>query len=320
MTKSSLIRKLKDYAEMSYLQSILESEQGAFHLAKTKKGFMMKKKAILLGPPDLEHDRTKNHIIKEGTVFQSLVALGIMDEKGNIYPTKRDKFVQINRFLELLSELLVNNETEKKVIVDYGCGKAYLTFALMELMQKQNISHEMIGIDRKREVIADNQNLVNALGWNTTMSFISGNITDPLPFQKVNIVLALHACDTATDDAILQGLKYLADWIFVAPCCQHELYKQLKTPILKPLLRYGILKERVSSLLTDSIRASFLEAFGYAVDVIEFVDTEHTPKNLMIRAKRVSDSFSKEKFEKCLAWTRELGVATYLIENMEKIL
>jgi SAM-dependent methyltransferase len=257
-------------------------------------------------------------MLPEGVYVKSLEALGIMDNQGKVFPTRRDKFNQINRFLEVVSEIFTPTDTEKQIVVDFGCGKAYLTFALMEILNQQKSKVEMVGIDRKKDVIDSNNQLVKNLGW-SQMSFVTGNIDDPLPYKKVNIVLSLHACDTATDDAILQGLKYTADWILVAPCCQHELYNQIKTPTLHPLLKHGILKERISSILTDAIRADILEAFGYKVDVIEFVDTQHTPKNIMLRAKRCSDSFSKEKYEKCLTWTRELGVSPYIIENLEKI-
>jgi len=318
LEKTEIRKKIQQWLGEMYLQVLLESKEGQYHLISNKNGFSFRKSGKQPPPPALEHNRSKNHMLPEGVYVKSLAALGIMDNQGKVFPTRRDKFNQINRFLEVVSEIFTPTDTEKQIVVDFGCGKAYLTFALMEILNQQKSKVEMVGIDRKKDVIDSNNQLVKNLGW-SQMSFVTGNIDDPLPYKKVNIVLSLHACDTATDDAILQGLKYTADWILVAPCCQHELYHQIKTPSLHPLLKHGILKERISSILTDAIRADILEAFGYKVDVIEFVDTQHTPKNIMLRAKRCSDSFSKEKYEKCLTWTRELGVSPYIIENLEKI-
>lgn len=313
-----LLNKLKVFLETPYLQVLLETSWGQFHLVRTKSGYKLTIKEQRLASPSLDHNKFKNHILPEGVFVKSLGGLGIMDQYGKVFPNKRDKFYQINRFLELIQEIFENQENKEFMVVDFGCGKAYLTFALMEMILKKNLSVKMLGIDRKKEVVENNNRQAQELGF-SQMSFIAGNIDDPLPCKKIDVTLSLHACDTATDDAILQGLKYNSDWILVAPCCQHELFHQIKTPSLQPLLKHGILKERISSLLTDAIRASILEAFGYQVDVIEFVDTEHTPKNILIRAKKISDSFSKEKYEKCLSWIRELGVAPYILEHMEKI-
>jgi hypothetical protein len=318
-TTTTIKKHIFEFLDGTYQQILMQTKNGQYYLIVTKTGMVFRKGSPIIEEPIQEHDRSKNHLLPDGILVKSLYYLGIMDENGHVNPTKRDKFSQINRFLESLSDLFSEPPKGKQVIVDFGCGKAYLTFALMEIMAQKNVEIELLGIDQKKDVMDNNNLLAKELGM-SQVSFVTGNIVAPLPYAKVNIVLSLHACDSATDDAILQGLKYKADWILVAPCCQHEIFHQLKTPFLQPMLKYGILKERMSSILTDTIRASLLEVFGYQVHVIEFVDTQHTPKNIMIRAKRTTGSFNQVNYEKCLAWIHELGLNPYIHQKITKMM
>ncbi len=267
--------------------------------------------------PLLEHNRKKAYILPEGEPQEFLIALGVMNKEGRVYREKYDKFKQINRFLEIVLELLPKETDRPLCIVDFGCGKAYLTFALYSVLKTRGV--QMIGIDRKEKVMQECNALAARLGYqgqsHQGLTFVCGDIAAFKRDEPVDLVLALHACDTATDAAIAQACRLQARAICVAPCCQHELLHQIKKEALPLVLKHGLLRERFSALVTDALRSEILEQLGYKTDLVEFIDPEHTPKNLLIRAVRGA-------FTRSADWTayRALTDAFGLKPTLEKLL
>ncbi len=233
---------------------------------------------------NLEHNRTKKYILPEGTPVPFLVDLGVMTKEGKIVRTKYDKYRQINRFLEFVEDILPSLPKEEKVtILDFGCGKSYLTFAMYYYLKVlQGYRLQIIGLDLKEDVIAHCNKLAESYGYDE-LQFLVGDIASYKGMNKVDMVVSLHACDTATDYALFKAIKWDAKVILSVPCCQHELNKQMKVTPLDQFFRYGLIKERSAALFTDAIRASLLEQWGYKTQILEFIDMDHTPKNILIR-------------------------------------
>lgn len=266
-----------------YKQALFCTEKETIQVLQSKKGAV----TILRKPASqplktVEHNRTKNYILKEDVPLPFLVELGVMTPDGKVYSAKRDKFRQINRFLEMISDILPHLPKPLK-IVDFGCGKAYLTFALYHYLKELGYPLQIIGLDLKEDVVAFCQSVADKLNF-THLQFIQGDIASYSENDPVDLVVCLHACDTATDEALKKAVAWKAKVIMAVPCCQHELFKQIKCPPLAPLLKHGVLKERFAALATDALRAHRLEILGYKTQVFEFIDLEHTPKNLIIRA------------------------------------
>lgn len=217
-----------------------------------------------------------------------LVDLGVQTNEGKIVRSRYDKFRQINRFLEFIEDILPALQKDKKItILDFGCGKSYLTFAMYYyLKEKQGYDIEIIGLDLKKDVIRKCNELAEKYGY-SELTFLEGDVKDYQGKTEVDMVVTLHACDTATDIAIARAISWNAKVILSVPCCQHELNAQMKCDELKPVFRYGLLKERMAALLTDGIRACTMEAYGYETQVLEFIDMEHTPKNILLRGVRM---------------------------------
>ncbi len=229
---------------------------------------------------DLSHNRQKNYELSEKEPTDVLIALGIQSKEGKVLRDKFDKFKQINRFLEIVNDIR-SELSEHPHVIDFGCGKAYLTFALYNMLQNGTI----IGIDARADVIQKCEALKEAINAKN-LHFKQMRIEEYTHKGPVDMVLALHACDTATDAALAKAVSLQAEVILVAPCCQHEVAKQIQKEAFPLLLQHGLIKERFSALVTDALRAEILNQLGYSVDLIEFVDPEHTPKNLLIRATR----------------------------------
>ena len=233
----------------------------------------------------LQHNRQKNYLLKEGIPVPFLVDLGVMTPEGKIVRSRYDKFRQINRFLEFIEDILpkLHRERENRII-DFGCGKSYLTFAMYHYLKIiKGYSIHVVGLDLKKDVIGRCNMLAEKYGYDR-LSFYCGDIADYEGVEQADMVVTLHACDTATDYALEKAVRWGAKVILSVPCCQHELNRQIKNDLLKPVLGYGIIKERMAALITDALRAELLEAAGYRTQILEFIEMEHTPKNLLIRA------------------------------------
>jgi len=232
---------------------------------------------------EISHNKTKQYILTEGMIIPPLIDLGVMTTDGRVVKAKYDKFKQVNRFLEIIDDN-IKNETKLKII-DFGCGKSYLTFILyFYLVEIKNIDCEIIGLDLKEDVIDYCNNVAQKYGYHSKLKFIKGDISNFEESSNIDMIITLHACDTATDYALYHAIRMKCKYIFSVPCCQHEVNQQLETSFLHVINKFGILKERFSALLTDSIRANILQYCGYKTQVMEFVDLENSPKNLLIRA------------------------------------
>lgn len=266
-----------------YRQALLQSPDADWQVLGPK---------ILRRPPtrptaSTSHDRRKRYLLEEGTPVPFLVELGVMTPEGRVRKSRYDKFRQVNRFLELVDDVVPALPSEGTLrIVDFGCGKSYLTFALHHLLTVlRGREVEIVGLDLKEDVIAACSALAERSGARG-LRFQRGQIAGYDAGAKVDLVVSLHACDTATDEALAQAVRWQADAILAVPCCQKEAFGQIQSDLLAPLLRHGLGKERFAALITDALRAQLLELAGYRTQLVEFVDLEHTPKNVLIRAVR----------------------------------
>ena len=234
---------------------------------------------------ELSHNRRKKYILEEGKPVEFLIDLGVMTAEGKIVKSRYDKFRQINRFLEFIEDILPKLAKDREVtILDFGCGKSYLTFAMYYYLHElKNYDVKIIGLDLKEDVIENCSKLGVKYGYQK-LQFCKGDIASYEGVNHVDMVVTLHACDTATDFALAKAVGWGASVILSVPCCQHELNRQIQNNTLAPVLSYGVLKERMAALITDGLRAQMLEAAGYETQILEFIDMEHTPKNLLIRA------------------------------------
>lgn len=233
----------------------------------------------------LAHNRKKRYVLEEGKPVEFLVDLGVMTREGKIVRTRYDKFRQINRFLEFIEDILPNLDPGRETtIIDFGCGKSYLTFAMYHYLHcLKGYPVRIIGLDLKKDVITRCNLLAEQYGYEK-LRFYHGDIASYEGVDHVDMVVTLHACDTATDYALAKAVRWGARVILSVPCCQHELNRQMKNEQMKPVFQYGLIKERMAALYTDALRAQLLEGQGYRTQILEFIDMEHTPKNILIRA------------------------------------
>lgn len=287
LQKEELIDRLTEYLSKDFLQAEISTSSLQATVLISKKGriTIKKKRQQKEDKIDLSHNKVKNYILQEGIPVPFLVDLGIQTADGKVVKSRYDKFRQINRYLEFIADIMPILPTDRPIrIIDFGCGKSYLTFALyyyMNILCKRDI--RVVGLDLKEKVIEDCNQLAKRYGYQH-LSFVAGDVSQYKTEKQVDMVVTLHACDTATDYALEKAVKWGAGVILTVPCCQHEVNLQIQNEILQPLLKYGLLKERMSALITDGIRANLLEEQGYQVQVMEFIDMEHTPKNILIRA------------------------------------
>ena len=275
----------------SLKQMELSAAGGTVHALVSKKGKMTvkirRKMAVPAAglPAPASHNRRKRYVLEEGKPVPFLVDLGVMTGDGQVVRSRYDKFRQINRFLEFIEDILPRLDREREnVIIDFGCGKSYLTFAMYYYLKElKGYSIRVIGLDLKKDVIARCNLLAERYGFDR-LRFYHGDIASYEGVDQVDMVVTLHACDTATDYALSKAVKWGARVILSVPCCQHELNGQMENELLAPLFSYGIIKERTAALFTDAIRAELLESQGYRTQLLEFIDMEHTPKNILIRA------------------------------------
>ncbi|WP_438444703.1 class I SAM-dependent methyltransferase [Gorillibacterium sp. sgz5001074] len=292
--------RLADWLAGAFKQGLLQTAEADYQVLVDKKGKVsILERGATKQEAELTHNRKKHYVLEEGTPVPFLVELGVMNAQGKVLAQKYDKFRQINRYLEMIGDIVPHLKKDRKLrIVDFGCGKSYLTFALYHyLVYIRKLDVEIIGLDLKEDVITHCSALAGQFGY-AGLRFQAGDIQDYRDEQPADMVVTLHACDTATDAALEKAVRWNADVILSVPCCQHELNRQIKSETLSPMLNHGIIKERLAALATDSIRAHLLELVGYKTQLLEFIDMEHTPKNLLIRAVRQTSAPSPKQQEK----------------------
>ena len=322
--KEALIPELLVWMSHDYRQLQAESTQYTASVLVSKKGTVTVKKkarATEAKQADMTHNRTKQYLLPEGEPVPFLVKLGVMTPEGKVVKAKYDKFRQINRFREFIEDITPVLAKDREItMIDFGCGKSYLTFAMYYyLHERKGYDLRITGLDLKEDVIAHCNRLAKEFGYEK-LNFLTGDIADYEGVTQVDLVVTLHACDTATDYALAKAVAWNARAILSVPCCQHELNRQIKNEVLQPVLRYGLLKERMAALITDGLRASMLEEQGYRVQVLEFIDMEHTPKNILLRAvkepekiRRGDAAGKQEELERCMA-------SLHVTPTLEKLL
>lgn len=272
------------------LNALTASEALSLRLSKGGKLLTSRKKtAEPVPPPSVAHNRAKNYIIRESDRFPVLEELGILTGDGHVHSAMYDKFRQINRYIEFIDDIVRTDPRKQWNIIDFGCGKSYLTFVLYHYLTViRGVDAHIVGLDLKEDVIRNCSALAEHHGM-TGLSFQLGDIHGYTPSVHPDMIISLHACDTATDYALANAVNWNTDYILAVPCCQHELNGGLDAPALRLMTKYGILKERrFAALATDALRARALEGRGYKTDVSEFIDIAHSPKNILIRAKRAA--------------------------------
>ena len=296
----SINEKIYECLNGAYKQLSAWSDNYTYDMKISKKGkvFLGKKKSDNSKVVKKGHNKEKNYILKEGMIIEPLIDLGVFTKEGKVVNSKYDKYKQINRFIEIIDDEIKKNNYKELTILDFGCCKSYLTFVLYYYFVKiKNINVKMIGLDLKEDVIKKCNEIAQRYKYEN-LHFELGDINGFKYNNKVDMVITLHACDTATDYALYNAVKWNSKMIFSVPCCQHEFNGQMKADELSILTKYGIVQERVAALMTDSVRANLLECAGYKTQLLEFIDISHSPKNILIRASK--SNISKEKREKSL--------------------
>lgn len=328
--KDGMLDRLVRYMEEDFRQLEAQSMDGKLNVLVSKKGRMTIKQQKADSSqnqmmPDMSHNRSKQYILKEGVPVPFLIDLDVQTAEDTIIKSRYNKFMQINRYLEFVEDILPALPKERTIhIIDFGCGKSYLTFALYYYLHELKQLDVMItGLDLKTDVINKCNQLAERYGYDQ-LQFFQGDISTFQGAECVDMVVTLHACDTATDFAIKKAVDWGARVIFTVPCCQHEVNKQIENELLSPVFQYGLLKERISALLTDGIRANLLEEAGYETQVLEFISMEHTPKNILIRAvKRERDASvtnRRKSIEESGTALRQLTDALHVETTLQKLM
>lgn len=311
------VGKIQNLLVEEFRQGMLFTKEADYQILISKKGIprILKKKPTK-EEGDLSHNRKKEYIIEDGKPCDFLIRLGVMNEKGRVVSRRYDKFRQINRFLEMVSDVIPSIDKDETInIIDFGCGKSYLTFALYYyLVHILKLDVNITGLDLKEDVILFCNKVASDLNYHR-LKFIHGDIKDFEGSQDVDMVVTLHACDTATDAALVKAVDWDSKVILSVPCCQHEFYDKVQSPVLEPMLKHGIIREKLSSLVTDSLRANVLEILGYQVQMLEFIDMEHTPKNILIRAIKTKGINNKEAIDSYMKFKEFWNLEDLYIEK-----
>lgn len=270
---------------------------------------------------ELSHNRKKHYLLEDGIPYPFLVRLGVQNPDGKVKKQKYDKFRQINRFIEFIDDSLVHLPKDRTIrILDFGSGKSYLTFALYHYLRvEKRLDLRVTGLDLKKEVITECRMIAEDLNYDQ-LEFLVGDINDYNEESAVDMVVTLHACDVATDMALSRAVKWNAKVILSVPCCQHELNHQIESPELDVMLKHGLIKERFSALATDSMRAELLSLVGYETQLMEFIDMEHTPKNILIRAYKTGRKPELGQLEQYRQFTTLLSAKPFLENELKELL
>jgi SAM-dependent methyltransferase len=290
MGESDLASYLNRYMSKDFLQLNAFTENYEHSIKISKKGKVFYSKNKLQTPVITEetHDHKKNYIFQEGQVIEPLVDMGIFTKEGKVINSMYDKYRQINRFIEVIDDVVSENAYEELSVIDFGCGKGYLTFLLYYyLVEIKKIKVTMIGLDLKEDVIENCNKVAQKYGYDG-LKFRYGDIKTFKPDGRIDMVISLHACDTATDHALFNSIQWNAKMIFSIPCCQHEINGQISSDTFSIMTRYGIIQEHIASAMTDAIRGNLLTYCGYKVQLLEIIAPVHTPKNILIRAIRTN--------------------------------
>jgi hypothetical protein len=306
------VERLLGLLHDGFRQALLHGPSADYQVLVSKEATILERPATRPGA-SLEHDRRKRYVLGEGEPVPFLVELGVMTRQGAVRAKRFDKFRQVNRFLELVQDVMPQLPPGGTLrVVDFGSGKSYLTFALHHLLRNvHGRDVELVGLDLKEDVIERCAALAAQLGCEG-LRFEVGDIAGYEGTDDVDLVVSLHACDTATDAALERAVRWEAAVVLAVPCCQHELLPQIENAVLAPLLGHGLLKERFAADVTDAARAQLLALAGYDVQLIEFVDLEHTPKNVLIRAVRRPTRQRRKLAREYLEFKRALGIEPYL--------
>jgi SAM-dependent methyltransferase len=310
------------YVGESFRQMNVFSSEWELDVKISKKGKISVSRRAVTGKKIVAgtNNRKKKYILEEGEDIPVFKELGIFTKDGKVVASMYDKFRQINRFTEIVDDVLKNYEGDSINILDFGCGKSYLTFVVYHYLHEvKKLDVHITGLDLKEQVINDCNRLAEKFGY-TGLNFKIGDINGYKMSDKVDMVMTLHACDTATDYALYNAVCWNAKYILSVPCCQHEVNAQIHTDKLSGITKYGIIKERMSALMTDSIRGLMLEACGYKTDIMEFIDIANSPKNLLIRAvkKNVSAQKKQEAVKKAESMCEEFGFKQTFMELLER--
>ena len=325
LTVEESIQKLSTIIETFY-QYVVFTTEADIQIIRGKKDFNMKSTCNQKEICSLEHNKVKKYILEEGTPIPFLIRLGIMGEDGKVFKKSYDKFRQINKYLEFIDETIKELKNKKYIdthikAVDFGCGKSYLTFALHYYLKNiQNMTFEVIGLDLKKDVIEHCNQIAKDLNMEN-IEFLTGDIKDFNKLKNVDLIFSLHACNNATDYSLLKGLELDAKAILAVPCCQHEFNQKMSQnkkseffAFENPIGKHGILLEKFASLATDALRAQALELCGYKTQVMEFIDMEHTPKNILIRGikENPNKNILEKKLQEYEIYKKFLGIEPLL--------
>ena len=325
LTVEESIQKLSTIIENFY-QYVVFTTEADIQIIRGKKDFNMKSTCNQKEICSLEHNKIKKYILEEGTPIPFLIRLGIMGEDGKVFKKSYDKFRQINKYLEFIDETIKELKNKKYIdthikAVDFGCGKSYLTFALHYYLKNiQNMTFEVIGLDLKKDVIEHCNQIAKDLNMEN-IEFLTGDIKDFNKLKNVDLIFSLHACNNATDYSLLKGLELDAKAILAVPCCQHEFNQKMSQnkkseffAFENPIGKHGILLEKFASLATDALRAQVLELCGYKTQVMEFIDMEHTPKNILIRGikENPNKNILEKKLQEYEIYKKFLGIEPLL--------
>ena len=325
LTVEESIQKLSTIIETFY-QYVVFTTEADIQIIRGKKDFNMKSTCNQKEICSLEHNKVKKYILEEGTPIPFLIRLGIMGEDGKVFKKSYDKFRQINKYLEFIDETIKELKNKKYIdthikAVDFGCGKSYLTFALHYYLKNiQNMTFEVIGLDLKKDVIEHCNQIAKDLNMEN-IEFLTGDIKDFNKLKNVDLIFSLHACNNATDYSLLKGLELGAKAILAVPCCQHEFNQKMSQnkkseffAFENPIGKHGILLEKFASLATDALRAQVLELCGYKTQVMEFIDMEHTPKNILIRGikENPNKNILEKKLQEYEIYKKFLGIEPLL--------